>query len=314
MRLESIYLGVITMTIARRQQISLEHTRYYHCISRCVRRAFLCGKDHYTGKNFGHRRQWLEDRLTLLAELFAIDLLAYAIMSNHYHVVLRVNADQSRNWSDDEVVERWGELFRAQDAVEDANLINEWRERLSSISWFMRCLNEPLARWANKEDDCSGRFWEGRFKLQALLDDTALLRCMAYVDLNPIRAGMARTPEAAPHTSIYARIHRRDQHLMPLDFSAESGSSFPLSRQEYLQLVDWSGRAITSDKQKSIPAVVPPIFVRLNLKQKHWLGDMRHYGRWYYRAVGSLQALECYCQHLGQQWLKGTGHMHTSDS
>jgi len=222
------------MTIARRQQISLEHTPYYHCISRCVRRAFLCGKDHYTGKDFSHRRQWLEDRLAVLAELFAIDLLAYAIMSNHYHVVLRVNADQSRNWSDDEVVERWGELFRVQGSVEDANLVDEWRERLSSISWFMRCLNEPLARWANKEDACSGRFWEGRFKLQALLDDTALLRCMAYVDLNPIRAGMARTPEAAPHTSIYARIHRRDQHLMPLDSSAESGSIFPLSRQEYL--------------------------------------------------------------------------------
>jgi hypothetical protein len=177
----------------------------------------------------------------------------------------------------------------------------------------MRCLNEPLARWANKEDACSGRFWEGRFKLQALLDDTALLRCMAYVDLNPIRAGMARTPEAAPHTSIYARIHRRDQHLMPLDSTAESGSIFPLSRQEYLQLVDWSGRAITSDKQTPIPAVVPPIFVRLDLKQKHWLGDMRHYGRWYYRAVGSLQALECYCQHLGQQWLKGSGHLQMAD-
>jgi REP-associated tyrosine transposase len=300
------------MTVARRQQISLEHTRYYHCISRCVRRAFLCGKDHYTGKDFGHRRQWVEDRLALLAEIFAIDLLAYAIMSNHYHVVLRVNADQAKNWSDDEVVERWGDLFRAQAAAESANLVNEWRERLSSISWFMRCLNEPLARWANKEDGCSGRFWEGRFKLQALLDDTALLRCMAYVDLNPIRAGVARSPEAALHTSIYARIHRRDQHLMPLDSSANSRSSFPLSRHEYLQLIVWSGSAITSDKQRSVPAVVSPILARFDLKQKRWLGDMRHYGRWYYRAVGSLHALESYCQHLGQQWLKGTGHMKTA--
>lgn len=300
------------MTVARHQQISLEHTPYYHCISRCVRRAFLCGKDHYSGKDFGHRRQWLEDRLALLAELFAIDLLAYAIMSNHYHVVLRVNADQSKNWSDDEVVERWGELFRTHAANEDTNLVREWRKRLCSISWFMRCLNEPLARWANKEDGCSGRFWEGRFKLQALLDDTALLRCMAYVDLNPVRAGMARTPEVAPHTSIYARIHRRDHHLMPLEFSVESGSSFPLSKQDYLKLVAWSAEAITSNQQKTISADVPPILARLELKQEHWLGDMRHYGRWYYRAVGSLQALECYCAHLGQQWLKGTGRMQTS--
>jgi REP element-mobilizing transposase RayT len=297
------------MTVARRQQISLEHTHYYHCISRCVRRAFLCGKDHYSGKDFGHRRQWLEERLAFLAQLFAIDLIAYAIMSNHYHVVIRVNVDQSRKWSDDEVVARWSKLFRVNNAIEDPDLVNEWRDRLSCISWFMRCLNEPLARWANKEDGCSGRFWEGRFKLQALLDDIALLRCMAYVDLNPIRAGMARTPEAAPHTSIYARIHRRDRHLMALETSHNTGSSVPLSREEYLHLIDWSGRAISSVKQEYIPPNAPLSLFRLNVSQKHWLGDMRHYGRWYYRAVGPLHALECYCEHLGQQWLKGTGHM-----
>ena len=293
------------MTVARRQQISLEHTCYYHCISRCVRRTFLCGKDHYTGKDFGHRRQWLEDRLVLLAELFAIDLLAYAIMGNHYHVVLRVNADQSRNWSNNEVAERWGELYRVQDAVENVELINEWRKRLSSISWFMRCLNEPLARHANKEDGCHGRFWEGRYKLQALLDDTALLRCMAYVDLNPIRAGIARTPETSQHTSVYARIHRRDHHLLPLQQSYEPGNPLALSRDEYLALVNWSGRALRSDKRGSIPGTLPPILERLDLRQKHWLADMQHYGSWYYRAVGSVQALERYCQHLGQQWLKG---------
>jgi REP element-mobilizing transposase RayT len=302
------------MTVARRQQISLEHTHHYHCISRCVRRAFLCGKDHYSGKDFGHRRQWLEEQLAFLAQLFAIDLIAYAIMSNHYHVVIRVNVDQSRKWSDDEVVARWSKLFRVNDAIEDPGLVNEWRDRLSSISWFMRCLNEPLARWANKEDGCSGRFWEGRFKLQALLDDTALLRCMAYVDLNPIRAGMARTPEAAPHTSIYARIHRRDRHLMTLGPSHNASGSIPLSREEYLQLIDWSGRAITSEKPKCIPPDAPPSLSRLNISQKHWLGDMRHYGRWYYRAVGSLHALECYCEHLGQQWLKGARHIQSVKS
>ncbi|MCZ6809855.1 MAG: transposase [Proteobacteria bacterium] len=299
------HTDMLTMTIARSQQISLEHTRYYHCISRCVRRAFLCGQDHYSGKDFGHRRQWLENRLSLLAGVFAIDLLAYAIMSNHYHVVLKVNIDQANAWSDEEVVERWGQLFRVPDAVDDVALIDEWRLRLYSISWFMRCLNEPLARWANKEDDCSGRFWEGRYKLQALLDDTALLRCMAYVDLNPIRAGIAKTPESSPHTSVYARIHRQDDHLAPLNASPELSNPIPISRDEYLRLIDWSGRALTSDKRHTIPDAIPPIFERLDFKQKHWLADMRHYGRWYYRAVGSLQTMERYCQHLGQQWLKG---------
>jgi len=295
------------MTVARCQQISLEHTRYYHCISRCVRRAFLCGKDHYSGKNFEHRRQWLEDRLALLAEVFAIDLLAYAIMNNHYHVVLRVNRDQAYSWSDEEILERWAKLFRVPNAVYDVDLIDEWRTRLSSISWFMRCLNEPLARYANKEDGCCGRFWEGRFKLQALLDEIALLRCMAYVDLNPIRAGIAKTPQTSSHTSIHARIHRRDHHLFPLLHSYEPGNPIPLSRDEYLQLVDWSGRTLRTDKLRTIPANLPPIFERLEFKQKHWLADMRYYGHWYYRAVGSVQALERYCHHLGQQRLKGAG-------
>ena len=220
-------------------------------------------------------------------------------------MVIKVNIGYANAWADEEVVERWGQLFRVPDAVDDVALIDEWRLRLYSISWFMRCLNEPLARWANKEDDCSGRFWEGRYKLQAILDDTALLRCMAYVDLNPIRAGIAKTPESSPHTSVYARIHRQDDHLAPLNASPEPSNPIPTSRDEYLRLIDWSGRALTSDKRHASPDAIPPIFERLDVKQKHWLADMRHYGHWYYRAVGSLQTMERYCQHLGQQWLKG---------
>jgi len=296
------------MTIPRRQQVSLDHTAYYHCTSRCVRRAFLCGRDRYSGKTFDHRRQWLESRLRALSRVFAIDLLAYAIMSNHYHVVLRLDPATSEAWTDDDVIERWGKLYRLPDGPVPAARIALWRQRLSDLSWFMRCLNEPMARRANREDRCKGRFWEGRFTSQALLDETALLRCMAYVDLNPIRAGIASTPEQSDHTSIKARIDGQADHLLPFVASGVPGDkAIPIPRNDYLDLVDWSGRALRSDKRGAIPAGVPAVLERLGMRPDDWTREMRHYGRWYYRAVGSIEALRHYCQHLGQRWLKGSG-------
>ncbi len=161
-----------------------------------------------------------------LASIFAIDIAAYAVMSNHYHLVLRIDTQRSEGWSEFEVLERWSRLFRGAGPVQqfmyacagaDAagvipcpTALRSWvrlyRSRLSDVSWFMRVLNETIARRANAEDAVSGRFWEGRFKSQALLDDRAVLAAMAYVDLNPIRAGMASTPEDSRYTSVAERL------------------------------------------------------------------------------------------------------------
>lgn len=100
------------MTRPRKALISLADTPYYHITSRCVRRAFLCGVDHYSGRNFEHRRQWIVDRIRLLSSLFAIDVGAYAVMSNHYHLVLKICPEQSHNLSDDQIIERWCSLFK----------------------------------------------------------------------------------------------------------------------------------------------------------------------------------------------------------
>jgi hypothetical protein len=105
----------------------------------------------------------MERRLAKLSRVFAIDLLAYAIMSNHYHVVVRLNMERLSAWSDEEVVKRWGQVFTVPQDL-SADQIECWRERLGSLSWYMRCLNEPMARLANREDRCKGRFWEGRFR------------------------------------------------------------------------------------------------------------------------------------------------------
>ena len=99
------------MTIARSRQISLQDTPYYHVVSRCVRRAFLCGEDAHSGQSYEHRRQWVVDKLGQLSRLFAIGVCAYAVMSNHYHLVLKVESDTAANWSEREVAERWAALF-----------------------------------------------------------------------------------------------------------------------------------------------------------------------------------------------------------
>ena len=194
----------------------------YHCINRCVRRSFLCGADPVSGKDYEHRRQWLQDRLQFLAGQFALDVLGFAVMSNHFHVIVRNRPDVVANWSDAEVARRWWNLFpkrrdddghpkepndfELQMIIADPVRFAEIRQRLASVSWVMRCLVEPIARSANREDQCHGRFWEGRYKCQPILDESALAACLAYVDLNPIRACLAETPETSRFTSVYERI------------------------------------------------------------------------------------------------------------
>ncbi|MCF6437815.1 transposase, partial [Pseudoalteromonas sp. MMG021] len=156
----------------------------------CVRRAFLCGEDRFTGKSYEHRRGWVEERLLFLAQVFCIDVCAYAVMSNHTHVVLYVDDKKVQRLSDRAVLIRWHKLFKGSpqshkflkgEYLDEGQRfflnkeITEYRNRLSSISWFMRVLNGGIARQANREDNCTGRFWEGRFKSQALLDEAALM-------------------------------------------------------------------------------------------------------------------------------------------
>jgi len=148
-------------------------TPCYHCVSRCVRRAFLCGWDRLTGRSYEHRKQWIVDRLQLLGDVFCIDVCAYAVMANHHHVVVRLNAEQAEAFDYEAVAERWSRLLGLPLLVEryrhgasaseaEAETAREWlatyRERLSDLSWFMRCLNEPIARWANAEDVSPGAF------------------------------------------------------------------------------------------------------------------------------------------------------------
>jgi len=198
--------------------------------------------------------------------------------------------------------------------------VETWRTRLMDLSWFMRTLNEPIARQANQEDGCTGRFWEGRFKSQALLDERALLTCMSYVDLNPIRAGMAETPEASDFTSIQERIRARSAKQAPdkplgevigdlLPFN-DSGcdDAIPFSLSDYLELVDWSGRAVRANKAGAIETALPPILKRLGIDGRHYLQHLRKKEGSFGDAIGSVTSLRASARAFGRKFFRGLGY------
>jgi REP element-mobilizing transposase RayT len=325
------------VTYARKSLICLQDTPYYHVVSRCVRRAWLWGFDEYAGKDYSHRKAWVLERLTELSSVFAIDICAYAVMSNHYHLVLHIDQERGRRLTAEEVIERWTRLFSrpvllkrwAQGLCSEAEravvneMIADWRARLCDVSWYMRCLNENLARRANAEDQCKGRFWEGRFRSQALLDEAGLLTAMAYVDLNPVRAGIAAMPEDSDFTSIEARIKELaaahdsgsgssdangSLHVPLLKFRGavvDSEPTIPFHFSDYLELVDWTGRTIRSDKRGAIDPRLPPIMQRLNVDAAAWQEAMRPSSNVFGRALGRLDHLRLHAKALGQSWIRG---------
>lgn len=327
------------MAYARKSLISLQDTPYYHVVARCVRRAWLWGIDDFAHKDYSHRKTWVLERLAQLSGAFAIDICAYAVMSNHYHLVLHVDQHRASTWTAQEVIERWAVMFSRPPLIERwqqnlcgqeeraaaERLIQLWRCRLADVSWYMRCLNEYLARRANAEDGCTGRFWEGRFKSQALLDEAGLLTAMAYVDLNPMRADIASTPEESEFTSICARIKilkAQQSSMLPTsagsdgfatalpllafnDSNSEGRPAIPFSISDYLALVNWTATARRKDRRSAIEEQFPVIMNRLNLDSEAWQVAMRPHGNVFGRALGRLDYMRLHARTLGQSWVRG---------
>jgi REP element-mobilizing transposase RayT len=304
------------MTTARKNIVDVSVTRWYHCLSRCVRGGYLMGE------GYDDRKQWIEDRLKLLASAFSISVGGFAILDNHLHVLCRLDPEDARRWSPQEVMRRWITVYPpATLAMDDPKVVKMWidhqiqdhqrveilRERLTNLGWFMKALKEPLSRLANRNDGCRGAFWEARFKSIAVLDTEALLATCAYIDLNPLAAGIADTPETSPHTSIRQRLaHVKKQGklerlkaarqgsvagskaagnieqghwLVPIEDrrvyaksksqSAREGMLETFSLGSYLLLVDYTGRLFRSGKAR-MDAGLQEVFDRLGTSVEYW--------------------------------------------
>jgi hypothetical protein len=368
--------GALAMPGTPRQDIfDSEKVGIYHAYTRCTQRALLCGVDPLTGNDYSHRKEWIRDRLKELTSAMAVDVLDYAVMDNHLHTVIRNRPDVVNGWSDEEVVRRWWQLCpKRRDAnglaaepspielnmmLSDPDQVHEYRRRLSDISWFMRLLCQPIARRANKESNVTGRFFAHRFGCGRILDECGLLACSMYVDLNPIRAGKAASPETSEYTSALDRIrggwqrterelggcaqpvppeHDQDAWLAPvfLDERAADGGVegqpatsladgpvaphqgnpfgsprpsnkgfLPMSLEEYLSLLDWTGRQLRSDKRGAIPRHLAPILERLRLDSERWIDTVRDFGRLFRTAVGRSESVWEQASRMGRRWLQG---------
>jgi hypothetical protein len=350
--------------LARRDAVDPTKSQILHCTQRCVRGAFLCGKDSLSSKSFEHRRGWIRHRLEFLASVFGIDCLTYTVLSNHAHVVLRSRPDVVKSWSDEEVARRWlclhpktlhrkrrdGDPDEPHETeiniiVNDSARLAQLRQRLSDVSWWMSSLAENIARRSNAEDQCKGRFWQGRFGCQIILDEASLLACAMYVDLNPIRAAMAETPETSHYTGAKDRIDDltargkrsglSDYEWERVGLGSQSGWLSPIeanpsqkvigpdpdhsgrrashkgflsiSLTDYIQLLDWTGRSIRADKRGSIPNHLAPILSRLSLDTNRWCKVVTSFGRLFKRAAGSTEHLAEEAQRRGLHWLQGPG-------
>ncbi len=272
--------------------------------------------------------------MRLLAGIFAVEVAGYAVMSNHLHVVLRMQVVHAGGWSAEEVVGRWWSIYPRQrlrdgtpipateaqvgEQARDAAWVAVRRQRLADLGWMMKALKEEISRRANREDGCSGAFWEGRFTSVPLLDNAALTACMAYVDLNPVRAGIAPTPEASPYTGVHTRIAARqsgraDHWLAPLARCTVAQPEGPIvpeveapfSEDEYLTLLDATGRSLAKGKKGRIDPDLPPLLARLDLEVEAWLATMVGWRMlWGGSAIGTAASRSREATRRGLEWIR----------
>jgi hypothetical protein len=341
---------------ARRKLLGGERQAIFHCWTRCVRRAFLCGCDPLTGKDFSHRRDWIVNREEQLAGLFAIDVEFRTELSNHLHIVLRTMPRVAKRWSAKEVVRRWLTITKLakcfsddlpkpdpkelEEMSQDKKLVAKLRRRLSDVSWFMAILCENVARRANHEDGCEGRFFESRFKCRECTDLNALLVCGVYVDLNPYRAGEVDNPVGSPYTSVYQRLqaqalrknaaNRPDGWLGELTLAPERKvdevladasrtgrrasdlGMLPVSLDDYVRLLRWTAKQLKNGQRATIPADLVAVLDHFEVQQDQWLETVEKYDSLFGHAVGRADSLTAVAERMELQHLKGVAACRTA--
>lgn len=349
-----------SMTKARKYIYDENLCAHYHSISRIVQGAFLMGFDEKTGINYDYRLQWIEDRLKELSEIFTIIIGGKSFMSNHFHINLQTRPDLTASLTDREVVQRYFKLhqpkqckkkiltteewkFLEDEAIANETLLKRYRKKIGSLSEFMKALKEPIARRANKESNKKGHFWDSRFKSILLIGSEAVALCQVYIDSNPIRAGIAETPETSKFTSAHTRLQASEafkkitelkeleakgneihedkkkeiENVSKLTGSADwlapfyQGENhlrpfFKITEKEYFLLLDNTVRELSPHKKGYMDPSLDPIFDRLKIDREKWLEAIINYDKWFYRIIGKIKTAWAEIKDTTAHWFKGS--------
>jgi len=229
----------------RSNVIDYSHTTLYHVTSKCVRSLHLLATPDpgsgpesdggracvslVSGGGGDRRKQFMLSVLQVLDAATCIEIAAFAIMDNHVHLLLRVLPKEPRTWAARDIARRWLLLHpprngygRLRDVTDDdiQQLANdgEWveatRDRLTSISFYMKEFKQRAAEYINRDEgQTSGSLWQGRYKLKPVLTDEQLVATMAYIDLNPFAANVCEQIEQGKFTSLEQRLLKPQQDV-----------------------------------------------------------------------------------------------------
>ncbi len=327
----------------RKELIPENKPGIYHLWNRCVRGAFLMGKDTTTGKDYDHRKGWAEARLSMLVASFGVEVCTFSILDNHFHIIVRVSPSVIDQLDDVEIARRWLRVYpgywvldenwhepttaEIEALAKDSEEILKLRRRLKSVSQFMSAFSEYMARRANKEDDVTGRFWGGRFRSRELADEAAVLSCAAYVDLNELRAGIARTLEECQHSSIAKRIEEQQggepcEWLVPIELLLEDyGEPTPsasgkrpsdrgllrMTNEQYIRTLRWmaENHQAGKDQHKPPPDNVEAELDRLQLDGGELLEIMGNIPQVFRRFMGTVEQIQARAAEVNRRWFHG---------
>jgi REP element-mobilizing transposase RayT len=184
-----------------------DQSTVYHVMSRTALDGFPLGNIE---------KDFMLDLIRRYAALYLVEILGFCLMGNHFHILVRVIPDYK--FTDEDILKRYVDFYGDERIFADG-LVPSLRLKLSNLSEFMREIKVNFARFYNRRHNRRGYFWGDRFKSVIVENGETLINCLAYIDLNPLRAGLVERPEQYRWNSLGYHVQTNNrEHFLSTDF------------------------------------------------------------------------------------------------